>query len=126
MTEELEPLSEALEEARYRSLRDDLGDLAGQARDYARAELAFQKTRATYAGKEVRGIGLLIGAALVFLFFALMGLVFGLILALSPILTPWGATAVVCLGLMLAAGASAWTAWSRWRRMAALIGGDEA
>lgn len=98
-----------LEEARNRSLQDDARQLLADARKLAEAELAYQKTRAAYAGKESAKIALLGVVAAVFVFFAVMALVLGAVIALTPWLTAWGATgavtgsliflALVCVGL---------------------------
>lgn len=108
-------------EASERSLADDLRQLADDARALAQAEMAYQKSRAAFAGQETRGIAVLGLLAAVLAFFALMALVVGLIVALAPLLTAWGATAVCFGGLLLLAGLCAGMARSRWKRMVALL-----
>jgi uncharacterized membrane protein YqjE len=105
-----------------RSLVDDLRLLADDARTLAEAEFAYQKSRAQVFGG---GIGKIVGlavAALLLVSLALMGLVVGLILALSPLITAWGATAVVVGVLMILAGMAALWAKSLWTRLADLVG----
>ncbi|MEO6091582.1 MAG: phage holin family protein [Novosphingobium sp.] len=102
-TDELEPLISGWEEARDRSLPDDVRGLAEQARVFAQAELAYQKSRASYVGSEARTIAMLGALAACLVFFALIGLVVGLIFALAPLITAWGSTALVCGLLLLAA-----------------------
>jgi hypothetical protein len=121
-------LSETAEEAeaRERSFESDLRDLASHARDYARTEFAFQRTRVAYAGKAGLAIAVLFGAAIVLLLLAVMGLVFGLILALTPLVTAWGAIAIVCLFLLAVAAACFVAALSRWRAVTHLFDGDDA
>jgi Flp pilus assembly protein TadB len=119
-------ISEPLEEARERSLEDDVRDVVGQARDYARTEFAFQKTRAAYAGKSAGWIALWVGAALVFVFFALMALVFGAILALAPLITALGATAAVTGVLLVLAALSGVSALHRWRKVTELFSDEDA
>ena len=109
------------EEARDRSLLEDLRELARDARTYAEAELAFQKSRATYAGDEVKSIAISIAAAAALVFFALMALVLGALLALTPLITAWGATALVFAVLLIGAVIFAFGARSRWRRMKSLM-----
>src|SRR5690606_10872014 len=70
-----------------RSLADDLRRLSEDARALARAELAYQKSRAAFAGQEAKRIALLGLLAGVLTFFALMALTLGLVLALTPLLT---------------------------------------
>ena len=126
MTSESPLLDAALEDAREdRSLQDDLRLLAQDARDLAKAELAFQKSRAAYAGGEMRNIALLGIAAAVLLFFAVMALVVGLIIALTPLITAWGAMAVVTLSLLLLTGLCVFGAAGRWKRMAAIISAED-
>ncbi len=65
------------------------------------AELAFQKARASFVfvrAKTILGLAVL---ALALLFFVLMALVVGLLLALAPLIGPWGALAAV-VGALLA------------------------
>ncbi|WP_379921507.1 phage holin family protein [Erythrobacter sp. R86502] len=84
----------------FSSLRADVGALTEDARTYAEAEFAFQKTRAVMAGKKSgRVIGLLV-LALVLLHIALIALAVGVVIALAPYITIWGAIAVV-VGAML-------------------------
>lgn len=70
------------------------------------AEIAFQKARAGFVLGRAKGILVLAGLALALLFFALMALVVGLLLALAPLLGPWGALAVVFVGLLALTGLS--------------------
>lgn len=104
-----------------RSLADDLRQLADDARTLAQAELAYQKSRAAFAGQEAKGIALLGVLAAILVFFSLMALTVGLVIALAPILTAWGATAAVFGGLLLAAMLCALLAASRWKRMMTLL-----
>lgn len=85
----------------FTELRDDLSALVEDARTYAEAEIAFQKTRAGLAGKAAgRALGLLV-LALVLLHIALIALAVGAVIALAPLVSIWGAIAIV-VGLMLA------------------------
>ena len=68
------------------------------------AELAFQKARAGFVLGRAKGILALATLALALLFFALMALVMGLLLALAPLIGPWGALAAVFLGLLALTG----------------------
>lgn len=70
------------------------------------AEIEFQKARAGFVLGRAKGILVLAALALVLLFFALMALVVGLLLALAPLISPWGALAVVVLGLLALTGLS--------------------
>lgn len=90
----------SLTEARERSLNEDLHQLARDARSYAESEFAYQKARAAYAAGATKSIVVYAVAALALVFFAVMAFVVGLVIALGPLLTPWGAMAVVTLGLL--------------------------
>lgn len=122
MTDRAEAPAGVFDDPRERSLPDDVKDLIAQARTYATAEIAFQKSRLAYAAGAARAIAVFAVLALVLMFFVLMGLVFGLILALATPLTPWGATAVVCGGLLLLALLCAWLALRRSRALRRAIG----
>lgn len=93
-------LTPELSAARERSLNDDLHQLAQDARAYAEAEFQFQKSRAAYAASASKSIAIYVIVALVLVFFAVMALVVGLVIALAPLLTAWGSTAVVTLALL--------------------------
>lgn len=108
-----------------RSLVEDLRQLAGDARDLAKAELAYQQSRAKVVGSSAGGIAARGAVALVLVFFALMALVVGAVIALTPALTAWGATAVVVLFLGIAAVVCALSARAGWRRLSALVSGEE-
>jgi len=83
-----------------RSLIDDVEALIDDARTYFDAELSYQKTRASFVFDRLKKT-LVYGAGAALLgFVALIGLTVGLIIALTPLITGWGATAVV-IGLQL-------------------------
>jgi len=115
------PLKDTASQTSAGSLQDELQRLVDDARGLAEAELAYQKARAAYAGMEVRRMAVLGALAAVLVFFALMALTLGLVLALSPQLSPLGATAVVCSSLLVVALACAMLAVLRWKRMTATI-----
>ena len=99
----------------HRSLVDDIEDLVLDAKTYIDAELSYQKTRASFVGASVKRMLAFGVIAAVLVFFAAIGLTVGLIIALTPLITAWGATAVVVgvmvlLALLLVRGAA--KAWS--------------
>lgn len=102
-------------------LVDDLRQLAADGRTLIEAELAYQKSRAAVAGKAASSVAGWGALALALVFFALMALVIGGILALTPLLGPWGAMAAAVGGLLAAAGLSGWIAAQRWKRAAAQL-----
>lgn len=104
-------------EARERSLADDLRQLIDDGRALAEAELAWQKSRAAFAGQNARSILLWGALAMVLVVFALLALTLGLVIALTPQLTALGAAGAVFGGLMICA-LLAWAVASlRWRRV---------
>jgi hypothetical protein len=84
----------------FTALRDDITTLVEDARTYAEAEIAFQKTRAGLAGKAGARALVLLVLALVLLHLALIALAVGAVIALAPYVTIWGAIAIV-VGVML-------------------------
>ena len=86
------------------TLVEDLTAIVEDGRTYLDAELQFQKSRAGYIGGLLgKSAGLGAGAALCVLL-ALIALTLGLLLGLAPLITIWGATAVVVIAwLVLAA-----------------------
>lgn len=86
-----------------RSLFDDMEALIDDARTYWDAELSYQKSRAGFVGNRVKKTIAFGAVAAFFAVLATIGLTVGLIIALTPLITAWGATAVVVLGLLLIA-----------------------
>lgn len=81
-------------------LREEIALLAEDARTYVEAEVAFQKTRAAVAGKTVGRAAALLVLALVLLHIALIALAVGAVIALAPLVSIWGAIAIV-VGILL-------------------------
>lgn len=120
-----EPHAPEVKEPQPGSLADDLTALYEDSKTYFEAELAFQKSRAGYAGTKTRE-GLVFGlAALAFLHLALIGLVVGLVIALGPVLTPFGAVAAVVGVLLLGVLFFALRARTRFRALADAFKGDD-
>jgi len=117
-------ITPSLSEARERSLNEDLHQLAQDARAYAEAEFKFQKTRAAYAASASKSVLVYALAALVLVFFAVMALVVGSVIALAPLITPWGSTAVVTLALLGLAVLLLLRAKKRVTIMTTVFGGD--
>lgn len=112
-------------DAAERSLVDDLRQMVDDGRTLLEAELAYQKSRALVAGQGAKGIAGWGALALALVFFALMALVMGLLLALSELVGGWIATLVVVLGLLLAAGLAAMAAGKRWKQMSTQLSDNE-
>lgn len=115
----LAPVDEEFTEV---SLAQDLRQLADEAKALAQAEIAFQKSRAAFVSNETKTIGLLAIAALVIIFFALMALVIGTVIALGPLVGPWGAMALVTIALLILALACGMSARSRLKNMMVVAG----
>ena len=103
------------------SLWGDVHALIEDGQTLIEAELAYQQARAAYAWKRGKGIAVLLVLTLFFAFFALMAVVVGLLLALTPLLSAWGALAVVALGLTALAALSMKLAISRFRNARARL-----
>ena len=85
------------------SLTEDVRALFDDGKTYLEAELQFQKSRAAFVADKGRS-GLIYGiTALALVHLALVALVVGLVFALSPLITAWGATGVVVGVLLIAA-----------------------
>ncbi len=67
-------------------------------------ELAFQKQRVAFGLGQAKTIAIFLVVALVLAFFAVMALIVGLLLALTPVLGPWGALGAVVLGICAVVG----------------------
>lgn len=122
MADETPPL--IAEDAAERSLMADVRQLVEDGRTLVDAEIAFHKSRAVVAGQAARSVAGWGALALALVFFALMALVLGLVLALVPTLGALGATFAVVLGLLAMGALSGVVAVRRWRRAAALIAAE--
>ncbi len=103
------------------SLGDDLRAAVVEARVAAASELAYQSARAALAGKAAGRIAGLVLLALALFWFALMALVFGVEIALLPLLGPWGAMGAVVCGLLVLTGVTLGLARLAWLRLRALF-----
>jgi uncharacterized membrane protein YqjE len=112
-----QPAVAAGEAARHRHLEDDLRGLVDRGMAFARAEVDLQKARGAYAAGRLKWIALLGGLALVLLFFSLVALTVGLLIALTPMLGALGATLAVFGGLVIVALICALIAAEQWKAM---------
>jgi hypothetical protein len=111
-----------------RSLIEDVEALIDDGKTYLEAELVYQKTRAAYVADKAKGALVYGAVAAALAFLALFGLIVGLIISLAPLLTPWGASALVVALLILGAVVCGRTAARRWGRLMSAIDtvrGDE-
>jgi len=93
--------------------------------DLAVEDISFaQDLRLLAEEARIRKIALFGALAAVFIFFALMAFVFGLVLSLASVIGPWAATAVGTLALLLVAAILALSARGRVRRMRSALGND--
>ena len=108
------------------SITEELAALIDDGKTYAEAELAFQKTRATIAGKSIGiALGLAI-VAIILLHIAFLALAVGLVIALQPLVTIWGAIAIVVGGLLLLTGLLGLAALKRGKLVGAMFASDKA
>lgn len=95
--------------------------LAADARLVVEAEAAWWKLAAAHALASAKRVAILFALAAALVFFALMALVTGSVIALTPVIGAWGATAAVTLALVLGAGLAAQLAIVRIRRTLRLL-----
>ncbi len=113
--------------ATFASLKDDVTHLVEDARTYAAAEIAFQKTRAGLAGKKAGRALVFLVLALVLLNLALIALAVGAVIALAPLVTIWGAIAIVVGVLLLGVVLLVMAAATEGKILGAMFGsGDDA
>lgn len=87
-----------------RSLLADLEALFSDLKVYYDAEIAFQKTRAAFLVDSLKRTIVFAVVGAFFASLATIGLALGVIIALTPLIGPWLATALV-VGVLLAAAA---------------------
>jgi len=112
-----------------KDLRDDslIGEIAALidgGRTYAQAEIGFQKTRAKLAGHNLGTVLLCIILALILVHIALLALAVGLVIALAPLVSIWGAIAIVVGGLLLLVAVIGAIAKKRILRLSALFASE--
>ena len=83
------------------SLAEDLVALFEDGKTYAQAEVAFQKSRASYTADRLKGALAFGLGAFGLLLLALIALTVGLVIALMPLVGPWLATGIVTLALII-------------------------
>ena len=108
------------------SLAALLRALIEDGRTLIEAETGYWRTALAFVLARVKSIALLLVLGLFFLFFTLMALVVGLLLALAPLIGPWGAMALVVAGLGLLTGWCVWQGIARTKRMIRLLKGARA
>ena len=109
-----------------RSLRDDVEALIEDGKTYLETELVYQKSRAAFVADRAKGAVIYGAMAAAFGVLALIGLTVGLIIALIPLLTAWGASAFVVGLLLIAALIAMRVASRRWKMlMQAIDNGPE-
>lgn len=107
------------------SLADDISALIDDSKTYIEAEIAFQKTRLSFAANRSKsGIGFILGA-LAFLHLALIALVVGAIISLIPIAGPVGATLLVVGTLLIATAMLLWLAKGKFASLSDAFRTDE-
>lgn len=104
----------------------DVRRLVDDGKNLAQAELAYQSSRVAVAGGAARSIAFYGIVAAVMGAFSLVALTVGLLFALVPLVTAWGATAIVAGGLALAGLICARLASRRWHRAKAALSGSVA
>lgn len=103
------------------SIVQEMAALIDDGRTYAQAEIAFQKTRAKLAGRSV-GIALAcVIVALILLNIAFLALAVGLVIALAPLVTIWGAIGIVVGALLLLVALLGYGAFKQGSTLSALF-----
>lgn len=117
-----EPEPEGGLPAEERPFTDDIASLIDSGRNYVEAEIAFQKTRASLAASSgAKAAGALLIALMVFNI-ALIALAVGLIMALQPLITIWGAIGVVVGTLLVVTLLLVRSASTRGKAISAMFG----
>ena len=107
------------------SITGEIAALIDDGRTYAQAEIAFQKIRAKLAGRRIAVAIACIVIAIVLLHIAFLALAVGLVMALEPLVTIWGAIAIVVGALLLLVLMLGLKAKSSGQKLAALFASDD-
>lgn len=100
-----------------RSLLEDVEAAIEDGKTYLEAELTYQRTRAAFAADRFKDAALFAAIGMSLALLALVALTVGLVFALVPILTAWGAAAAVTLAWLALAALFLRMATARWRRL---------
>lgn len=106
-------------------LLGDIATLIDDGRTYAEAEIAFQKSRAGFVARTLGVATGLAVLAVILLHIAFLALAVGLVIALTPVVTVWGAIAIVVGGMLALVGLLIWMAVGRGKRIGALFAAAE-
>lgn len=107
------------------SLFDDFSALLSDGKTYVEAEIAYQKSRAGFAGSRLKRSVIYGAAAFGLLHLALIALAVGAVIALSPLVGPWLATGIVVLFLLVLALVFISKLRSSFREIRDVFDGDE-
>jgi len=121
-----DPEAGGAEGKRPLALTAEIESLIAAARAAFSSEIAFQRARALLASKTVGRIAGFAVLAVALVFFFLMALIVGLLLALAPLLGTWQALGVVIGGLVLGVLLALWAARRAWRRLKRILTGGPA
>jgi Flp pilus assembly protein TadB len=104
-------------ESEKRSLLEDVEAAVEDGKTYLSAELVYQRTRLAYAINRATDAALFaaLGGALALL--ALVALTVGLVIALAPLITAWGAALAVTGAWLLLSVILLRMAAARWRKL---------
>ncbi|MGB3470122.1 MAG: phage holin family protein [Erythrobacter sp.] len=104
------------------SIVEEVSALIEDAGLYATAEIAFQKTRAKVAGRTIGAALAFVVLAIILLHIALIAMAVGFVIALEPLVTIWGAIAIVFGVLLLSVGLLIYSAVKRGKLLAEIFG----
>lgn len=104
---------------------DDVEALIDDVRLYFDAELSYQKSRAGFVANQLKKTVAFGAVAAFFAVLATIGLTVGLIIALTPLVTAWGATAIVVLAWLLIAYLLVRRAAAAWQKVSQVMQSEE-
>ncbi len=107
------------------TLAEEISALLDDGRTLIEAEIGFQKTRAILAGRRIGVTIALALVAVILLHLTLIALAVGLVIALEPLVTIWGAIAIVVGALLAGVIALALAARSIAGRISQLFSDEE-
>lgn len=103
--------------ASERSLIEDVEAAIEDGKTYLEAELSYQRTRAAFAADRFKDAAVFAAIGMSLALLALVALTVGLVIALAPLLTAWGAAAAVTLAWLALAAVFMRMATARWRKL---------
>lgn len=98
--------------------------LYNETRALIDAELSFQRNRASFIGKQAKRAGAMLLIGVTFIIGSMLALILGGLLALAPLVGPWGAMGIVVVLCLVVAMLAFRAVTGRVKAIGRVLGGE--